>query len=107
MYAGPAWPITHVPSRRKVVARVKADEVDMHVEADKRRREWYALYLGFEVRKESVANADGGNFSEDAERIVKRKKRELSLVICTRNLATIEQLYTEDTVLMPPNNDME
>ncbi|OGS55270.1 MAG: hypothetical protein A3K60_05045 [Euryarchaeota archaeon RBG_19FT_COMBO_56_21] len=78
----------------------------MHVEADKRRREWYALYLGFEVRKESVANADGGNFSEDAERIVKRNNRKFSLGIRTRNLTTIEQLYTEDTVLMPPNNDM-
>ena len=44
--------------------------------------------------------------SEDAELIVERNNRRFSLGIRTRDLATIEQLYAEDTVLMPPSNEM-
>lgn len=44
--------------------------------------------------------------SEDPESIVKRNNRRFSQSIRTRDLAALEQLYAEDTILMPPNADM-
>ena len=44
--------------------------------------------------------------SEEAERIVRRNNLKFSHGIRTKDLASIEQLYSEDAVLMPPNNEM-
>jgi len=44
--------------------------------------------------------------SEEAERIVKKNNRRFSEGIRTQDLGTIEHMYTEDAVLMPPNNVM-
>lgn len=49
---------------------------------------------------------EGESLIEDAESIVKRNNRRFSQSIRARNLAAVEDLYTEDTVLMPPNADM-
>jgi ketosteroid isomerase-like protein len=43
---------------------------------------------------------------DEAEQIVRKNNRRFSQCIRERDLKAIEQLYAEDAVLMPPDNDM-
>ena len=60
-----------------------------------------------ELRKDSTDDEScGGSAGDDAQNIVRRNNRKFSQSIRTRDLVEIEKLYTEDTILMPPNDDM-
>lgn len=100
--------IAHTPDYcREFAAHLKPMKLDSESGRGEPRRKWFSLYLFAELRREPViADGGGGGSSVEAERIVRRKNRKFSQIIQTHDLKGIEDIYTEDTVLMPPNDDM-